>query len=98
MACGVPVLTSSTSALQEIAGGYAYLVDPMDVDAIARGIVDARDRSARGAPSSSSSAAGAPRDFSWDKAAREDAARLRGGARSRSAERGVRSAVTPLAA
>ena len=39
MACGVPVLTSSTSALQEIAGGYAYLVDPMDVDAIARGIV-----------------------------------------------------------
>ncbi len=40
MACGVPVLTSSTSALQEIAGGYAYLVDPMDVDAIARGIVD----------------------------------------------------------
>jgi len=39
MACGTPVLTSSTSALQEIAGGYAYLVDPLDVDAIARGIV-----------------------------------------------------------
>lgn len=38
MACGTPVLTSSTSALQEIAGGYAYMVDPMDVDAIARGI------------------------------------------------------------
>src|SRR5262249_12397513 len=35
MACGTPVLTSSTSALQEVAGGYAYLVDPMDVDAIA---------------------------------------------------------------
>jgi glycosyltransferase involved in cell wall biosynthesis len=39
MACGAPVLTSSTSALQEIAGGYAYLVDPLDVDAIARGIL-----------------------------------------------------------
>ena len=38
MACGTPVLTSSTSALQEIAGGYAYLVDPMDVDAISTGI------------------------------------------------------------
>ena len=40
MACGVPVLTSSTSALQEIAGGYALLVDPMDVNAIARGIAE----------------------------------------------------------
>jgi glycosyltransferase involved in cell wall biosynthesis len=39
MASGTPVLTSSTSALQEIAGGYAFLVDPLDVDAIARGIV-----------------------------------------------------------
>jgi glycosyltransferase involved in cell wall biosynthesis len=39
MACGTPVLTSSTSALQEIAGGYSFLVDPLDVDAIARGIV-----------------------------------------------------------
>jgi glycosyltransferase involved in cell wall biosynthesis len=39
MACGTPVLTSSTSALQEIAGGYSFLVDPLDVEAIARGIV-----------------------------------------------------------
>jgi alpha-1,3-rhamnosyl/mannosyltransferase len=39
MASGTPVLTSSTSALQEIAGGYSYLVDPLDVDAIARGIL-----------------------------------------------------------
>jgi glycosyltransferase involved in cell wall biosynthesis len=39
MACGTPVLTSATSALQEIAGGYAYLVDPMDVEAIAGGIL-----------------------------------------------------------
>jgi glycosyltransferase involved in cell wall biosynthesis len=39
MASGIPVLTSSNSALQEIAGGHALLVDPMDVDAIAAGIV-----------------------------------------------------------
>ena len=44
MACGTPVLTSSTSALQEIAGGYACLVNPMDVDAIAEGIVAAGHR------------------------------------------------------
>ncbi len=38
MAAGAPVLTSSTSALGEIAGDAAYLVDPLDVEAIARGI------------------------------------------------------------
>jgi glycosyltransferase involved in cell wall biosynthesis len=68
MACGVPVLTSATSALQEIAGGYAYLVDPMDIDAIAGGIVvlttdervreDFRELGKKRAL-----------DFNWDKAA-----------------------------
>ena len=38
MACGTPVLTSSTSALREIADEAAYLVDPLDVEAIAHGI------------------------------------------------------------
>ncbi len=68
MACGTPVLTSSNSALQEIAGGYAYLVDPLDVDAIARGIValttDPKIRA-------DFVELGKKRalDFSWDKAA-----------------------------
>lgn len=35
MACGVPVLTSNRSALPEVAGDAAVLVDPTDVDAIA---------------------------------------------------------------
>jgi len=68
MACGTPVLTSSTSALQEIAGGHALLVDPMDVDAIAAGIVLlATDANAR----AQYTALGRKRalDFSWDKAA-----------------------------
>jgi glycosyltransferase involved in cell wall biosynthesis len=68
MACGTPVLTSSTSALQEIAGGYAYLVDPLDVDAIARGIVAlTTDPKVR----SDFVELGKKRalDFSWDKAA-----------------------------
>jgi alpha-1,3-rhamnosyl/mannosyltransferase len=68
MACGTPVLTSSTSALQEIAGGYAYLVDPLDVDAIARGILAlTTDPKVRG----DFIELGRKRalDFSWDKAA-----------------------------
>jgi glycosyltransferase involved in cell wall biosynthesis len=68
MACGTPVLTSSTSALQEIAGGYAYLVDPLDVDAIARGILAlATDPKVR----ADFIELGRKRalDFSWDKAA-----------------------------
>jgi glycosyltransferase involved in cell wall biosynthesis len=39
MACGTPVITSNVSSLPEIAGDAALLVDPYDVDAIARAIV-----------------------------------------------------------
>ena len=38
MACGTPVLTSNQSALPEVAGDAALLVDPYDVDAIAHGL------------------------------------------------------------
>jgi alpha-1,3-rhamnosyl/mannosyltransferase len=68
MASGVPVLTSSTSALQEIAGGYSYLVDPMDVDAIARGIADlATDSEHRNELADLGKRRA--RDFSWERAA-----------------------------
>jgi glycosyltransferase involved in cell wall biosynthesis len=70
MACGVPVLTSSTSALQEVAGGYAYLVDPMDVDAIARGIVALATDPRRRAEFADLGKLRA-RDFSWDRAAEQ---------------------------
>jgi glycosyltransferase involved in cell wall biosynthesis len=40
MACGSPVLTSNNSSLGEIADGAAVLVDPFDVDDIARGMVE----------------------------------------------------------
>lgn len=39
MASGTPVITSNTSALKEIAAGYADLVNPLDVDGMARAIV-----------------------------------------------------------
>jgi glycosyltransferase involved in cell wall biosynthesis len=55
MACGAPVVTSGNSALKEIAGGAARLVDPLDVhsirDALADVVEDARlraDLSSRG--------------------------------------------------
>lgn len=38
MASGVPVVTSNTSALREIAEGYGHLVNPLDVEEIARAI------------------------------------------------------------
>jgi glycosyltransferase involved in cell wall biosynthesis len=44
MACGTPVVTSNKGALAELAEGAAVLVDPLDVDAIAAGIEEARAR------------------------------------------------------
>jgi glycosyltransferase involved in cell wall biosynthesis len=45
MAQGTPVVTSRGVSTEEVAGGAAVLVDPLDVDDIARGISDAmRDR------------------------------------------------------
>jgi glycosyltransferase involved in cell wall biosynthesis len=93
MACGTPVLTSSTSALQEIAGGYAYLVDPLDVDAIARGIVAlTTDPKVR----ADYIELGRKRalDFSWDKAAErtlEVYAEALAGVGTRNREHGTRT-------
>jgi glycosyltransferase involved in cell wall biosynthesis len=65
MACGCPVVTSAGGACEEVAGGAAVLVDPLDVDAIAAGIEGARD-----------GAAGIERarQFSWAAAAEATAA------------------------
>jgi len=76
MACRTPVLTSDVSALPEVAGDAAELVDPTDVEAIAAGmdrlVRDAalRDRLVQ---------AGAARvgTFRWQDAARQTAEVLR---------------------
>jgi glycosyltransferase involved in cell wall biosynthesis len=48
MASGVPVITSNTSSLHEVANGYASLVDPLNVEQMADAIVAAlRDDSLR---------------------------------------------------
>jgi glycosyltransferase involved in cell wall biosynthesis len=44
MAQGAAVVTSSGTSTEEVAGGAAVLVDPFDVDDIARGVVEAADR------------------------------------------------------
>lgn len=65
MACGVPVLTSNLTAMPEVAGDAALMVDPASADAIAQGLsrlaADASLRSAlrdRGLVRA--------RTFSWD--------------------------------
>jgi glycosyltransferase involved in cell wall biosynthesis len=44
MACGAPVVTSRGGATEEVAGGAAVLVDPLDPAAIAAGIEEALSR------------------------------------------------------
>lgn len=70
MACGIPVMTSNTSSLAEIAGDAAVTVDPLDTeamtDAIIRLATDAelrRDRAERGLLRA--------RSFSWSQTARD---------------------------
>jgi glycosyltransferase involved in cell wall biosynthesis len=65
MACGTPVVTSAGTAMEELAGGAAVLVDALSIEAIADGI---RDASAR---SDELVAAGLERAraFTWQRAA-----------------------------
>jgi glycosyltransferase involved in cell wall biosynthesis len=44
MACGAPVVAARAGALEEVAGGAAVLVDPLDPEAIAAGLAEAIDR------------------------------------------------------
>jgi glycosyltransferase involved in cell wall biosynthesis len=63
MACGAPVVTSLGGATEEIAGGHATLVDPLDVESIAEGIRRARPGDVAYA-----------RSFTWDETARRTVA------------------------
>lgn len=70
MACGIPVLTSSTSSLQEIAADAAETAHPQDTEALASAIVKLalnpdrrRELAARGLARS--------HEFSWSRTAQE---------------------------
>jgi glycosyltransferase involved in cell wall biosynthesis len=62
MACGCPVVTSAGGACEEIAGGAAVLVDPLDVDSIAAGIE-------RAGPELREAGLERARHFSWTESA-----------------------------
>jgi glycosyltransferase involved in cell wall biosynthesis len=65
LACGVPVVTSAATAMEEVAGGAAVLVDPLDPDAIAAGIGEAEARRDELVPLGLERA----RAFTWERAA-----------------------------
>ena len=75
MACGTPVVTSRGGATEEVAGGAAVLVDPLDVEAIAAGIEEAIVAPRRAAPARASNARGT---YSWAAVADAVEARLAG--------------------
>lgn len=74
-ACGVPVITSNTSSLPEVAGDAAILVDPHDVDAIADAMSRIIADEALRAELARRGLENVER-FSWEKCARETLAVL----------------------
>jgi glycosyltransferase involved in cell wall biosynthesis/SAM-dependent methyltransferase len=70
MACGAPVITSNTSALPEVAGDAALLIDPHDSEALHRAMqMVLRDADLRSSMRRRSLARAAL--FSWERAAEE---------------------------
>jgi glycosyltransferase involved in cell wall biosynthesis len=65
MACGTPVVTSVGTAMEEVAGEAAILVDPLDVSAIAEGMRTAVGRRDELVPLGLERA----RSFTWQRAA-----------------------------
>jgi glycosyltransferase involved in cell wall biosynthesis len=70
MACGAPVVAARNGALEEVAGGAAVLVDPLDPDAIAAGLAEAIDRRDELRPRGLERAGA----FDWREVARETVA------------------------
>lgn len=65
MACRCPVVTSNISSMPEVAGGAAVLVDPLNVESIAAGIQEARNRRKELIPLGLARA----QQFTWEKTA-----------------------------
>ncbi len=70
MASGVAVITSNTSALKEIAEGFALLVDPLDLDGMAKAIAHFMGSPERRAAFAERGLRRAE-DFRWDETARK---------------------------
>lgn len=74
-ACGAPVLAANTSSLPEVAGDGALLVDPLDTDAIAAGLLRLTGDPDLRARLQAAGFANLQR-FSWQRCARETLAVL----------------------
>jgi glycosyltransferase involved in cell wall biosynthesis len=70
MACGVPVITSNTSSLPEVAGDAAQMVPPLDVDALSTALHELIARPSLRAERAQRGRRQAQR-FSWAQAARQ---------------------------
>lgn len=70
MSFGVPVLTSATSSLPEVAGDAGILVDPLDAFSIANGLMCMLGNDVNREQLAAKAKARAER-FTWEKAARE---------------------------
>ncbi len=70
MACGTPVVTSNSTSLPEVTGDSALLVDPLDVDSIAEGLLRIVSDGALRSQLSSRAQVRAAR-MSWDQSAVE---------------------------
>ncbi len=75
-ASGVPVVTSTTTSLPEVAGDAALLVDPTDIDALAAAMTSVIADSALSSRLREAGLARA-RQFTWARCARETVAVLR---------------------
>jgi glycosyltransferase involved in cell wall biosynthesis len=84
MACGVPVVTSRTNGLREIAGDAAVLVNPDDSGDIVRGVDEVLSNPGRHAQLAAAGLERAKR-YSWELCARETLAVLEGVARTHDA-------------
>jgi alpha-1,3-rhamnosyl/mannosyltransferase len=69
MAAGLPVVCSRGSALEEVAGGAATLVEPLDAGSIAAGIEKVLENPAQAAAQRQRGLEWS-RQFDWDTAAR----------------------------
>jgi len=82
MACGTPVLSSTTSSMPEVVGEAGLLVDPLDADAIAAGLARlVRDPALRAELRQRGLARAAT--FTWERAARQTLGVLRAAAADR---------------
>jgi glycosyltransferase involved in cell wall biosynthesis len=70
MACGAPVIASRIPALREILGDAAILVEPVDVEGVARAIIDILENE-EGRKSLASAGLKQAAKFSWESAAKQ---------------------------